>query len=121
MKRRITLLISVGLFMTAMLALVGPAFAQEGGADVTRIEENCGTGTELLGECQIVSTPSGNTIVWARAHPQTDGPAAGGGASHELDTTECASPHPAKGVTTPSGNVNVHCTGPPPDTEGSPE
>ena len=113
MRRRLTALLVMAVMAVAMLVAAAPVFASEGGADVIRVEENCGTGTELLGACQLVYTPSGNEIVWAHAHPRTEGPAAGGGASHELLTTECAAPHPAKGVITPSGNVNVHCTGQP--------
>ena len=111
MRRRLTALLVMAVMAVAMLVAAAPVFAGEGGADVIRVEENCGTGTELLGACQLVYTPSGNEIVWAHAHPRTEGPAAGGGASHELLTTECAAPHPAKGVITPSGNVNVHLTG----------
>ena len=110
MRRWLATVLLMGVMFLVMAA---PVFAGEGGASVQRIEENCGTGTDFLGACQIVTTPSGNTNVWAHAHPRPAGPAAGGGASHELLTTECVSPKPAKGVITPSGNVNVHCTGQP--------
>ena len=114
LRKRVSVLVAAAMIVLAMFAASAPAFAQgEGGADVIRIDEECGTGTELLGACQLVFTPSGNVIVWAHAHPRTAGPAAGGGASHELLITECAAPHPAKGVITPSGNVNTHCTGQP--------
>jgi hypothetical protein len=108
MRKLLTGMLLVGV----MLVMAAPVFAGERGADVQRIEEECGTGTAVLGACQIVTTPSGNINLWAHAHPRQEGPAAGGGASHELLITSCFTPQQtAKGVITPSGKVNVHCAG----------
>jgi hypothetical protein len=109
MKRYIAALLSV---LGLLLITAAPVFAGDGGAEVTKYGD-CGTGTPATGECHLVRTPSGNENLWAHAHPRSAGPASGGGASHELATTECITPQPAKGVITPSGNVNVHCTGQP--------
>jgi hypothetical protein len=108
--RRIVFMVTVALVLLLITAV--PVFADEGGAVVEKYG-NCSTGTGLTGECHLVLTPSGNKNLWAHAHPRSTGPAAGGGASHELQRTDCITPQPAKGVITPSGNVNVHCTGQP--------
>jgi hypothetical protein len=96
-----------------LLVMAAPVFAGEGGADVQKYGP-CTTGISNppVGEqCHLVVTPSGITNVLVHAHPQADDPASGGGAVHEEPV--CVDPQQQGGVvTTPSGNTNVHCTGP---------
>ena len=96
-----------------MASMAFPAFAGEGGAKVQKYGP-CSTGINepSVGEqCHMVETPSGVTNVHVHEHPKKDGNASGGGAVHEEPL--CIHPQQEGGaVTTPSGNTNVHCTGP---------
>ena len=103
MKRFFSVLAVAAVMAMVIAVTITPAFA----AKPIRFDD-CVLGLNEFGECQVTTTPSGNSNLTGHNNPEHSDPAEGGGATQEQ--LDCVN-GPGHVTNTPSDNTNLTCHG----------